>query len=58
MADKKPRKLCRLCRFRPAEVPDRDRDLTWRKSICRECHGERLRGDMVKALRAHQEAKR
>ncbi len=39
-------KLCKLCHERPAEVPDRDEPGRPVKSICRECHAERLRGDL------------
>ncbi len=40
-------RLCKLCRQRPAAVPDRESNsLTHRKLICRECHTLRLAGDM------------
>lgn len=44
------KKLCRVCKKRPAALPDRKREGTPRKEICRECHAERLCGDMVYIL--------
>jgi len=45
--------LCKICRERPAAVPDRNKpSLRWRREICRECHAERLRGDMAQVLAA------
>lgn len=49
--------ICKLCRERPAEVPDRNRPSTmFRREICRECHADRLRGDLVNVLHAAKAA--
>ncbi len=45
--------LCVLCRVRPAAVPDRERIGRPVKRVCRECHAERLRGDIEKIMKAH-----
>lgn len=42
---------CIICHTRPAEVPDRTRMGRPIKRVCRECHAERLRGDLEKILR-------
>ena len=42
---------CILCRERPAEVPDREQMGRLIKRVCRQCHGERLRGDLVEVLK-------
>jgi hypothetical protein len=39
-------KLCELCGLRRAELPDRNRMGRPIKRLCRECHAERLVGDM------------
>jgi hypothetical protein len=52
---KKPKRLCKLCRRRPAAVPDRER-LRPFAEVCTECHAERLRGD-VKAILPHWEGR-
>ena len=40
--------ICKLCRLRPAAVPDREKmRAVWRREVCRECHAERLRGDLA-----------
>jgi len=44
-------KLCIVCHQRTAVVPDRERMGRPTPRICRECHTERLRGDMVEILR-------
>lgn len=46
------RRPCRICRERPAEVPDRNVQGRPIKRVCRQCHAERLRGDLVLALLA------
>lgn len=51
MAEKK---LCILCGVGRREIPDRNVMGRPIKKICRKCHSERLRGDMVKVLKANQ----
>ena len=55
---RKPKPCC-ICHERPAAVPDRDRYMGGRfvKQVCRECHAERLRGDLARVLAAHDSAK-
>ena len=43
-------RACILCRRRPAELPDRERMGRPIKRVCRECHRERLRGDMARVV--------
>lgn len=51
---------CIICGTRPRQVPDRNSgSLRPTKKICRECHADRLRGDMrhilnVEAQREHE----
>ncbi len=52
------KRLCYLCRERPAEVPDRDRPGRLINRVCRICHGERLRGDLKEVLRVHLDQQR
>ena len=42
--------LCVVCHTRKAEVPDRERMGRPVKRVCRECHAERLRGDVERIL--------
>ena len=44
--------LCIICRKRKAELPDRNYQGIGRpiKKICKECHSERLKGDLVGIL--------
>lgn len=42
---------CIVCGRRPAEVPDREAQGSTVKRVCRECHGERLAGDLRRALK-------
>jgi hypothetical protein len=42
----KRKKLCILCRQRPAEVPDRQGVGRPIKTVCRQCHAERLGEDL------------
>lgn len=42
------KKMCKFCKVRPAEVPDRDVTIMWRPSICVQCHAVRLRGDLTR----------
>lgn len=51
-------KLCIVCRVRPAAVPDRNRMGRPVKRVCRECHAERLRGDMQRVMEEHERRKR
>ncbi len=44
--------LCIVCHRRPAEVPDRERMGRPIKRVCRPCHQERLRGDIIEILEA------
>lgn len=45
MAAKK--RMCKLCGEREAALPDRNSGSSvFRKEVCRECHAERLRGDL------------
>lgn len=46
----KPKKLCKLCHKRPAEVPDRDSPGRPIKAVCRECHVGRLTDDLVRVV--------
>ena len=46
------KRLCKLCGQRPAEVPDRDNLGRPIKAICRECHAQRLGGDLERVLDA------
>lgn len=55
---------CKLCGQRPTVVPDRE-TMSRRKTVCRECHGKRLLGDLevvkaehVRRLRRVQEIER
>lgn len=52
----RPRKLCILCRVNEAQVPDRERMGAPVKRVCRECHADRLRGDMIAILRRREDA--
>lgn len=48
-------KLCVLCGVRPREVPDRERMGRPIKRVCRQCHGQRLIGDVRKIMKADLE---
>lgn len=48
------KKMCKICRQRPAVVPDRDA-MSYRRSVCRECHADRLRGDLAYILKVEAE---
>lgn len=41
---------CIICGEREATVPDRNQMPTKRKSLCGECHGNRLKNDFVNIL--------
>jgi len=49
--------VCIVCKSRPAAVPDRNRMGKPTKRVCRECHRERLAGDIAKIIE-HEVAKR
>jgi hypothetical protein len=40
------KRLCKLCRQNPAQLPDRE-TMSPTKAVCRECHAARLRGDLI-----------
>jgi hypothetical protein len=46
-------RLCIICKSRPAAVPDRMRTGKPIKRVCKECHSQRLRGDLVKIIEAN-----
>jgi hypothetical protein len=48
----RPAPLCRKCRKRPATGPDRERDLTWRRTICDECRREYIVTDAIAIVAA------
>ena len=55
MPERKRVRMCKLCRHRPAEVPDRERHSSvWRVEVCLECHAERLKGDLRSILDLHE----
>lgn len=41
---------CVVCHEREAQVPDRERMGRPVKRVCRECHTERLRGDLRRGM--------
>lgn len=47
-------KLCESCHKNKAELPDRNRMGRPIKRICKECHADRLRGDIL-AIMARRE---
>jgi hypothetical protein len=46
------RRLCKLCRKNPAAVPDRESGSS-RIAVCRQCHGQRLLGDMRQIMKKY-----
>ncbi len=48
---------CVVCREREAVLPDRERMGRPVKRICRECHAERLIGDLKHCLDVHNRKK-
>lgn len=44
------RRMCTVCRERQAVLPDRNRAPSMIRRICRECHADRLQGDIQHAL--------
>jgi hypothetical protein len=52
------KRLCIICREKPAEVPDRNQMGRPIKRVCRECHAARLRGDLKRIMDARERAKR
>ncbi len=44
------KRMCIICRERPAELPDRNA-MGWPiKKVCRECHRDRLRDDLRRIM--------
>lgn len=50
-------KVCIICHERPPEVPDRAQMGRPIKRVCRQCHAERLRGDVVRVMEDHVKRK-
>lgn len=48
-----PRRLCIICRERPATVPDRNRMGRLINRVCSPCHAARLAKDLQHCLDAH-----
>ena len=50
------KKLCIICGVNEVTVPDRNYENIGRmvKKVCGECHGARLRGDMVHIMECHR----
>lgn len=48
------KRLCIVCGKNQAVLPDRERMGRRVARVCRECHGERLRGDLRQVMVAHQ----
>lgn len=48
-------KKCNVCRVREAQVPDREQPGRPIKRICRQCHADRLIGDLKRILAYEQE---
>jgi len=44
-------RLCVICKENPAEVPDRYRMGRPIKRVCKPCHADRLREDMLRIAR-------
>lgn len=51
------KRLCSVCRQRPAEIPDRERMGRLIARVCRECHGNRLAGDLLRVLKPAEREK-
>lgn len=51
-------KLCKLCKKRPAEIPDRNIQGRPIKSICKQCHVERIKQDMARIVKQHDNMKK
>jgi hypothetical protein len=45
---------CIYCRERVAELPDRNRPGNLTKRVCRECHSDLLREDLINVLRVKE----
>ncbi len=43
-------KKCKICKIRPATVPDRNCVGRPIKRICTDCHAARLRGDLAQVI--------
>lgn len=44
------KKVCEICKERPATVPDRNRPGRLINRVCSKCHGARLAGDMKRII--------
>ena len=44
------KRLCIICHVNPAQVPDRERMGRPIKRVCRECHRDRLVGDLQRIM--------
>lgn len=44
------KKMCEKCGVNPATVPDRERMGRLINRLCKQCHAERLRGDLVRIM--------
>jgi len=49
--------VCVVCQKRPAAVPDRNKPGSRRREVCRECHANRLMGDLQSIVRQRKEPK-
>ena len=47
-------RLCVVCNKRPAAVPDRNQMGRPILRVCRECHAERLRGDLAYVMKLRE----
>ena len=54
----KPKRMCIVCHKRPPAVPDRNVMGRPIKRVCLECHGERLRMDLLSGLARMQPNKK
>lgn len=43
-------KKCCICRKKPATVPDRNIQFSQIKKLCDDCHGSRLKGDLIEII--------
>lgn len=51
------KKMCEICREKPATVPDRERMGRLIKRVCLSCHALRLVGDMKRIMELHEKRK-
>lgn len=52
-----PKRKCVVCLMRPAVVPDRNRMGRPFPQVCRECHADRLREDLVVIIQEDEKRK-